>query len=301
MKAADRGTVPGPQRWRTALSLGLAGASMGLLAGLLAWGWDYYGQPLSLRPLSPYHDVLRPSGRLGLSLAVAGTCLLVLNLGYLVRKEFIRAEWLGSVRVWLAFHVWTGVAGGGMIAAHSAFRPSSALGVIAGAALLMTILTGLVGRYLYIRSPRSPDGRELELDDLERQLDGLSRRLVELGLDADQLHPEPEPGPREYRMGILWNLVALVTGDCRWRRDYRSIQRQVLASPRLAPAAGQILPLLKVLCRQWQWLERYQQMRRLTASWRFLHLWFAVVMLMVAFFHIFVAVRFGDLWIGGTP
>jgi hypothetical protein len=302
MKADLPGPGVSPERGKAVPSLVLAGASAGVLGCLLAWGWDYYVQPLSLRPLNPYHDLLRPSGRLGLTLAVLGTGLVVLNLAYLVRREFVRAEWLGSLRGWLALHVWTGVVGGEMIVVHSAFRPYSALGAIADAALVLTLLTGLVGRYLYIRCPRSPDGRELSIDDLQRQLDGLSQRLVKLGLDLDQLRPEGGTGPRESTIGILGNLVAFVTGDCRWRRDYRYIRRQVLASPQLAPAAGEILPLLKVLCRQWQWLERYPQMRRLTASWRFLHLWCAVVMVMVATFHILIAVRFGGLWIlGGRP
>jgi hypothetical protein len=301
MKADRQGAAVMPGRWRTVPSLVLAALTAGLLGGLLAWGWDYYALPLALRPLSPYHALLRPTGWLGLSLAVGGTFLLVLNLGYLVRREFIRTDWPGSLRVWMAVHVWTGLVGGGMIAIHSAFRPYSALGAIAGAALVMTVLTGLVGRYLYVRSPRSAEGRELSIEDLQARLDGMSHRLIVLGLDVDRLHPE-EPGSRESAAGALGNLMALITGNCRWRRDYRRIQREVLTSPRLARSAGEILPLLKVLCREWQWLEGYHQMRRLTASWRFLHLWCAVVMMMVAALHILVAVRFGDLWIlRGTP
>ena len=32
-------------------------------------------------------------------------------------------------------------------------------------------------------------------------------------------------------------------------------------------------------------------------SWRFLHRWFAILMLIAAGFHIWVAVRLGHLWI----
>ena len=284
------------------LVLSLAGACAGLLAGIVVWGWDYYTQSPSQRPSHVLHGLLRPSGRLGLILALVGTCLLVANLGYSIRKRLIHVQGLGSLRAWMAFHVWTGLVGGELILVHSAFRPQSALATLAVVALLITVLTGVIGRYIYAHVPRSLEGRELGLEEVRSRLEICRRRLADLGVDTDQLHIEGRPQARDHRTGILGNLLALITGDRQCHRDYLRIRREVLSSDRLAQEAGEILPLILTFCRQWQWFVRYHELRRLTASWRFLHVWFAVVMLMAASFHIVLAVRFGGLWIlGGRP
>ena len=58
-----------------------------------------------------------------------------------------------------------------------------------------------------------------------------------------------------------------------------------------------VLPLLRGVAREGQWLARYHELRTLMRGWRFLHRWLALVMLMLAAFHIGVAIRFGDLWV----
>ena len=44
-------------------------------------------------------------------------------------------------------------------------------------------------------------------------------------------------------------------------------------------------------------IARFTELRTLMGSWRFLHRWLAIVMLMLAAVHIALAVLFGDLWI----
>ena len=288
--------------WKVILTLGLAGVSTGLLAGIIVWGWGYYTQSPSLRPSHALHGLLRPSGRLGLTVALVGTCLLVLNLGYSVRKRLIHIQWLGSLRAWMAFHVWTGLMGGGLIWVHSAFLPRVALGTLAWVTLLITVMTGVIGRYIYARVPRSLEGRELGFEEVRGRLEICRRHLADLGVDADQLHIKGRPRARDHRTGVLGNLLSLITGDRQYHRDYLRIRREILSSDRLAREAGEILPLIQTFCRQWQWFVRYHELRGLIASWRFLHLWFAIVLLMAASFHIFLAMRYGDLWImGGRP
>jgi len=301
MIGADRGIArpPTAMRFVVWLALGLLAAMS--TAAALTWGWDYYGTPLSQRPFDAYHSLLRPSGRAGLLLGIIAAGLFVLNLGYLVRKRLIRIRYIGSLRTWMDSHVVTGIVGGVLVAFHTAFAPYSALGILALAAMLITILTGIVGRYIYVHVPRSLGGRELEIQQVREELEQCRDRLEQAGVEAGWLHEGQLPQMGPATSSLLASFISLVTGDRQRRRDYRELRRAILSSDDLQPMARQILPLARDFCRHWQWMIRYHQWRDLLASWRFLHRWLAIVMLMVASFHIFIAVRYGDLPILGGP
>ena len=289
----------------------LVGLSISLAVGLLAiglatavgiWGQDYYRLAPAERPFHAYHDLLRPSGRAGLAFGVVATVLFVLNLGYLIRKRLINVRRLGPLRLWMSFHVVTGIVGGALILLHAAFAPSSALGVLALAALAVTIASGVIGRYIYAKVPRSLEGRELELGQVREQLHACRHQLEDIGVSADWLRPQSQPEGHGHPRSILGRFAAVVGGDRRRRQDYRQLRRAILASPNLRASASHILPLARTFCRHQHWLIRYHELRSLLASWRFFHRWLAIVMLAVVAFHIGLAVRFGDLRImGGTP
>lgn len=284
----------------------LASLVVGLSAGavmvvILLWGWDYYTLSRIQRPFHPGHAFLRPSGLMGLWLGAIASGLFVLNLVYLIRKRFIHFRYIGSLRAWMDFHVLTGMVGGALVAFHAAFSPYSALGMLALVALLITLLTGIVGRYIYVHVPRSLEGRELEFEQVCEELASCRDQLEEIGVDAHWLHEEEMPDMRYRRIGLVKSFASLIIGDRQRRRDYRRLRRAVLSSPDLRPVARQILPLARSYCRHWQWMVRYHEWRDLLASWRFLHRWLAIVMLIVASFHIFLAVRYGDLIFLGGP
>ena len=289
-----RGTAK-PLLPRLFLIAGLAGA---LALALLAWlGQDYYLLPAAERPYHPHHAGLRPSGTLGLSLAILGTAFMFLNLTYLVRKRAAFLRRLGSLRGWMAFHVFTGLLGAGMIVIHSAFLPRSELGILASATLAVIVITGIIGRYIYARVPRSLEGHELEYEEIRRVLAGHLAELERLGLILPPAAEGAVPSPLDRPSGFLSSVASLIAGGIRSRREHRELRRAVLSSKLLAPRAHRILPLLGRLARERMWLARHRELRSLMASWRFLHRWLALLMLAVILCHIAVAFKFGDLWI----
>jgi hypothetical protein len=279
----------------------IGGVSVTLFfAGMLILHMDYYLLPRHERPLHDMHDLLRSSGTAGLWLGIAAATLFILNLGYLVRKRLIRINWLGPLRKWMDIHVVTGLVGLGLVLLHSAMAPSSALGILALAALVITVLTGLVGRTIYIRVPRSVEGRELEFMQVQEELDACRVLLEDAGVHAEWLaHSDPQVRPR--RTVLVGGFVAMVTGDIQRRKDYRLLKSQILAEPELNEAGRKVLPLARDYCIHWQWLVRYHELRNLIASWRFFHRWLAVLMLCVVLGHVFVALRYGNLaLLGGS-
>jgi hypothetical protein len=286
-----------PPRARTAASklfiiLGVAAAASFALFFLA--GREYYLLPSSQRPFHPRHAALRPSGTSGLLFGVAGTCLMLFNLTYLARKRLFRIEWLGSLRSWMAFHVLTGLSGPALILLHTAFLPSSALGILSLSAMLVAVATGVAGRYIYAHVPRSIEGHEIELEDARRRLEEYHATLSRFGV---QVRVEASAGARERPAGFLPALLCLLEGDRRSRRELRRLREAILASPRLRPRAREIIPLMRRLCKERQHVARFRELRLVMGSWRFFHRWLAIVMLLVAGFHIALAVVYGDLWV----
>ncbi len=289
-----------PQRPFAATALAALGVvGCGGLASLAVRWRAYYLLPLSVRPLHEAHELLRSSGALGLPLGVIGYVLIFLNLGYLVRRSYVRWEWMGTLRDWMSMHVFTGVLGCAMILLHSAFQPRSPMGGLAFFSLFVVLVTGLIGRYIYAHVPRSVQGQELELSELRRQLDERRAALLARGIGLGEA-PKESAGPGASAPGLASALSAMMAGDRQAARDYALLRETVMASPGLAAAADEILPLARRYVLETRWLSYYQELRDVMAGWRFFHRWFAIVMLIFALGHVLIATRVGGL-LSGVP
>ena len=101
---------PKPSKSRGAKLLNYFLMTLGttVLAGvivLIDYGHAYYLTPVTARFRSPIHPQLKPGGRIGHKLGIAGSGMLVLLLIYSMRK---RARWMknrGPLNLWLQFHI----------------------------------------------------------------------------------------------------------------------------------------------------------------------------------------------------
>src|SRR5438552_1189777 len=130
----------------------------------------YYLLPQTARPFAPQYDFLRSSGYAGLTFGAVGTVLIILNLSYLIRKEFARGHWMGNLRSWISLHIATGFVAYFLILLHADFLLRSALGSLALVGFTIVIVTGIIGRYIYAHTPRSLEGAELEIDEVRTRL-----------------------------------------------------------------------------------------------------------------------------------
>jgi hypothetical protein len=79
---------------------------------------------------------------------------------YSLRKRTRSASW-GRMSSWLQFHIFTGLVGPYMVLLHTSWKFNG----LAGAVTLLTIvivISGIVGRYIFTRIPRTLDGLEIE-------------------------------------------------------------------------------------------------------------------------------------------
>lgn len=223
--SSSREKPAGRLAWMPRIYLVTGGAVTVALVLLFIAGASYYTLPFAARPFHDQHQVFRPSGEFGLTLGIAGTALMVLNLTYLARRQLISLEWLGSLRSWMAFHVLTGLVGPALILFHTAFAPTSYLGMLALCAMLVVVFAGVFGRYIYAVVPRSLSGRELELEDIRERLAGYRAQLSRLGVDAGLLDRDVAMDPGAGRSGLIGTLIGVLFGDPENRRQYRHLRR----------------------------------------------------------------------------
>lgn len=125
-------------------------------------GFAYYRLPLAMRPFSPRHEILKPSGPVGLSLGVLGFCMFCGIFLYPLRKKWAWLGRIGTARHWLDFHIVLGLAAPWVIACHSSFKFRGFAG-IAFWTMTMVAASGVIGRYLYAQIPRRVNSAELTL------------------------------------------------------------------------------------------------------------------------------------------
>jgi hypothetical protein len=186
------------------------------------YGFDYYTLGAAQRPFSPKHELLRPSGSIGIKLGMLGVLMFFLIYLYPLRKKW---GWLGrqgNSRHWLDFHIVLGTAAPIIIAFHSSFK----FGNIAGMAfwsMLMVTLSGFVGRYLYSQIPRSLNAAELSMKEIQDKEEALKKELEEqratFGFSVDALYQLPSAA-EVARTPAVASLVSMFLID--FKRPFRT-------------------------------------------------------------------------------
>lgn len=170
---------PATSKQGLSLVLVLASVVCAVVLGVVLWklgGWDYYRTPLATRGYLPMHKLLRPSGTVGLPLGVAGAIAMLCALPYAARVRWRLLARLGALPKWLEVHVFFGIVGPVLVTLHTALKFNGVVSV--GYWLMMTVWSsGFIGRYLYVRIPKSIRGVELSRQEIEAELREMSEAL----------------------------------------------------------------------------------------------------------------------------
>lgn len=144
-------------------------------------GWEYYTTPVAGRGYLPEHRLLRPSGSVGISFGALGLVAMVSTLPYAARKRWRPLGRIGSTSRWLEVHIFFGIVGPVLVTLHTAFKFNGAVSV--GYWLMVAVWSsGFVGRYLYVRIPKTIRGVELSRQELQADLAGQEAMLREMVL-----------------------------------------------------------------------------------------------------------------------
>ena len=253
-------------------------------------GYDFYHRSVLDRVDHPDLRELSPTGNLGHGYGIAGTALILTNLLYLVRRRFARLS-IGSLRAWLDVHVFTGLFGALLVMFHSAFQVRSGIAKVTVGALLMVIGTGLLGRYLYSLAPRPEQERlRQELRALDAVGPGMGQMLAQrVAMVARTETPRPS----------LLAVLATLPGWRRELRQRRAVIEQTIAhyakffGPEVSLLAKPIAACTGIYLRE----VRSAAAGALLRSWRGLHRFSALLMVLLVGLHIGVAWYYGFVWV----
>ena len=268
-------------------------------AVLLLYSWRYYRLPWDARFDSDLHAQLRSSGTIGKQYGNIGLLLILGNLLYLVRRRLVTVTWLGSMKAWMDWHVFSGIVGPAFIVLHSAFTLRTWPAIVASLSLAIVVITGLFGRYLYRLVPRVADGRIEPTEELASDVDHAVMELRARGVGAveaaDVVEARVEAvvaktGKARTGFGaIASSLHAL------WRlRDLRSVAKAAaLTAGAPAQAAAEVASAAASIGRLIARYDLVDQLARAAAFWRGLHRNLVIVMMVAVSLHVSIAVYLG--------
>ena len=110
------------------------------ILGLIAYGWSQWSQ-INFRAS---FDFTYNSG-------LTGGILMLITLVYALRKRIKIMRKMGAMEGWYYFHLIGGVLGPFIIIFHSAFSLRSINSTMAFVAMMLVVISGLFGRYIYTR------------------------------------------------------------------------------------------------------------------------------------------------------
>jgi len=290
-------TPPQPAQARR-LGAWITAACLAGVAAVLMWrGYDFYRQALELRPVHPDYRKLSPAGLLGHGYGIIGTAMIFTNLLYLVRRRFTRSipAWAGSVKAWLNLHVFTGLVGSLLIVFHSAFQLRTPIARLTSVSLFIVVVTGFVGLHLFDLVPRRGlQALRARLDTIEPLFPGVVTRVGE-ALATAPVTALPHDA----------SFVRLIVTVPRWLLEASARRRTVRKAARadkLFRALQLARPdLARDLLENLEFVASgevdAQAGGAVMRSWRSLHRFLALLMLVSVSVHIGVAWYFGFRWV----
>jgi hypothetical protein len=277
--------------------LAMWGAWLGLT---LYFGWeglDYYGLDLSSRPASAEHDRLRPSGYVGHGLGITGTMMMIVGvLMYAIRKRARRFATWGNLRDWLAFHIFLCVTGATLVTYHTAFK-FGGLVSISYWSMVGVVVSGVLGRYVYVRIPRDIQGNASAASEIERESEEIAKQLrgqYALSETATRALDSIVLSEREGNGGLGRMIVSDLKRLSVGRRVRRVLRQDGMCPSDVSKRIAYLVRRRASLIRS---VRFYTLARNVLHYWHVVHLPFTVVMFLIMFVHVAVAILFGSTWI----
>ncbi|MCF6181805.1 hypothetical protein [Lutibacter sp.] len=247
-------------------------------------GYSFYHTPIEERFYHPHYNWFKSSGIYGQGLGVIGTLMIFFGVTiYIARKRYNFMVKYLRLKYLLEFHIFLCILGPILILFHTTFKFGGIVS-IAFWSMVLVVLSGIVGRYIYIQIPRTIEGRELSLNevkDLKIDLTTVLKTNFSLkdatiamikSITSDELSASSTYSVSSVRKALIKNKVP--------KRERRTILKMVKKEKSLS---GKIA--------------RLQTMQKLLKYWHVIHLPFALIMLVIVIIHVIVTLTLGYKWI----
>jgi len=265
---------------------------------LCYYGYTYYGVSFEERPFHPDHNTLKPSGAYGHGLGIVGTILILIGVfGYIGRKKKKFLPKVGVLKHWLEFHIFLCSVGPLLILFHTAFKFGGIVS-ISFWSMVAVVLSGVIGRFIYIQIPRTIQGRELSLVEIKEMKGNMSKSLnTKYGLD-DVMYALLIAATQEEFDKNQRGFISRIIGRIQFNRDIRRKVKSLLDQTTLTGKEKRgVMKLVGNEMTLNARIGRLQTMQTLFKYWHVAHLPFALIMLVIMVIHVAITIAFGYKWI----
>ena len=267
---------------------------------LAIYGFDYYTTPLQERFFNPNHNLLKPSGALGHGLGIIGTLMMIVGVSvYMIRKRYRRFFNIGYLKHWLEFHIFLCSVGPVLVLYHTAFKFGGIVSVSFWS-MVLVVLSGVVGRFIYLQIPRTIHGQEISINELNSIKEKLAIKIRSVLSEDSSTLSEFE----KISSADRYKSFKLLTAAGFFVRDYFDIKRvmkllrmrikllgigksekdELIRAARSEIVIARRIALLRTFQKLFQW-------------WHIFHLPFAITMFVIMVIHVAVTIIFGYKWI----
>lgn len=241
-------------------------------------GYSFYQTPLDQRFYHPDYQNLRASGPFGHGLGIYGTLIIAIGVfGYIYAKKTLRFEKYVRLKYLLEFHIFLCTLGPIMILFHTTFKFGGIVS-IGFWSMVLVVLSGVIGRYIYIQIPRKLNGKELDAEELANELGLLWKPLIAMdSFKMRELYLEFEKAPLKHKAKVVSKLMLV-------------LKKEPLITAKQLKELQKNLRQLQIMSYR---VARLERMRKLFKYWHVVHKPFAIIMLVIVIVHVSVAALMG--------
>lgn len=248
------------------------------------YGYNYYLTPVAERFYHPHYDWFKPSGFFGHGLGIVGTLMILFGVVmYIAAKKYRIFERFIRLKYLLEFHIFLCTLGPILILFHTTFKFGGIVSV-AFWSMVAVVLSGVVGRFIYIQIPRSIEGRELSLEEVKHTSKEFADKFQSKSANLEIVQETANNMNLYKNFGLLaWLRRFLALGN---------VNKQLAA---MGLNAAERKELSAMITQQWtisRKMHHLNQMQKLFKYWHVVHLPFALIMLVIVVLHVIVTVLF---------
>ncbi len=260
----------------------------------IGMGLQYYRLPFAERPFSDFYDDLRPAGRLGLRYGIIGFALITVGvILYSARKRIKALARLGKLKFWLEFHIFLCTVGPFLVMLHTSGKVGGLVS-IAFWSMVVVASSGIFGRYVYTRIPKTMQGGFADLASIRTQRAELLAELEKgLGQRVAQVERLITPATAPKQESLFGAIVAAVRFDLTHRRTLRQVTKALAGAPLTSSQRTRVIRLVERQLEVEHQMAHLQPFQRLFRYWHILHLPLAITMFIIVAVHVTVATLFG--------
>ncbi len=291
--------------------------------------WDYLRLPVEERPFHEKHAFIKPGGLWGHGFGIVGTLMLIVMHVYSIRKRFKLFRNWGSLKKWLHFHIFLGVTGSLLVIVHSTGK-AHGLVALSFWSMVLVFSSGFIGRFFYGAIPRRATGLAYSLDeaadlseewgvglkhvfarigDAAKNIDSLESRLDVSRFIGTYVKPLANFNslrnfnkPALYHLRPVWGLSHQMireieqyqSNDASWgyflKSRHGEIRKRKHYLNRVVKSVRKVASLKRKV-------KRWKSIQARLYYWHVFHKPLSVVMYIVLFVHVYIAVKYGFVWI----